>query len=119
MKKTLAILLTVLLLAAMLTGCGSKKVNFTVTYQDGTSKSFELDSKEETLATALVKAGLISQDEADAGYVTTVDGVLADYEADEAWWKLVDANGADSQVGITDVKTADAEGYGFVYTIGF
>lgn len=126
MKKVLALVLSLLLVAAMFAGCGAKTeegsaetVAFTVVYEDGNEEEFELSTADESLADALVTAGLISEDEAAAGYVTTVNDVFADYEADEAWWKLLDAEGKDTLVGIGDVKTAEADGYSFVYTIGF
>ena len=125
MKKTVSILLLLCLLAALFCGCGAKKepaaatVTFTVVYEDESSKEFELSTEQETLAEALIAAGLVSKDEGESGFVTAVDGVTADYNADQAWWKLVDADGDDSVVGIGDVKTAEADGYRFVYTIGF
>ena len=126
MKKTIAILLALLLVAALFAGCGAKSegssaetVSFTVVYEDGTSEEFELSCENETLSDALAAAGLVTQDEADAGYVTTVNDVFADYDADEAWWRLVDGEGKDALVGISDIDTAEADGYSFVYTIGF
>lgn len=125
MKKTVSILLCLCLLAALFCGCGAKKepaaaaVKFTVVYEDESSKEFELSTEQETLAEALIAAGLVSKEEGESGFVTAVDGVTADYNADQAWWKLVDADGDDSVVGIGDVKTAEADGYSFVYTIGF
>ena len=125
MKKTIAILLAVLLLAAMLSGCGAKSqasaetVSITVVYADESTEEFELSCEHSTLADALVAEGLISQEEADAGFVTSVNGVFADFDAEEAWWRVADAEGRDALKGIDAIDTADADGYSFIYTIGF
>ena len=58
MKKTIAILLAVLLLAAMLSGCGAKSqasaetVSITVVYADESTEEFELSCEHSTLADA-------------------------------------------------------------------
>ena len=69
-------------------------VEFTVTAADGSVSSVLLNVTDgEKLSTALAKAGIISQEEADAGFVTTVNGETADYNKDQAWWCLTDAAG--------------------------
>ena len=61
-------------------------VEFTVTAADGSVSSVLLNVTDgEKLSTALAKAGIISQEEADAGFVTTVNGETADYNKDQAW----------------------------------
>ena len=125
MKKIIAVVLALMMLLSLLAGCKSGKteneaagITFTVVHADESKKTFTLDPEQETLASALAAAGVISQQEAEAGFATEVDGELADYNADQAWWKLTDKSGADSQVGILEIKTADADGYTFTYTIG-
>ncbi|MEA4964216.1 MAG: hypothetical protein VB055_00115 [Oscillospiraceae bacterium] len=119
MKKTLCILLVLLLTLSLLAGCGAKStLTFQVTYEDGTTKDFSISTEKETLSDALVTAGLVSQEEADANFITTVDGVTTDYNANQSWWRLVDKDGNDASVGVTEIKTADADGYGFIYTVG-
>ena len=124
MKKTLALILSLLLAAAMLAGCAGKtdapaEVTVTVIYEDESAEEFTLSTEHDTLGDALVDAGLASQEEVDSGFVTTINGAFADFDADEAWWRVVDADGMDSLKGIGDIKTADADGYSFIYTIGF
>lgn len=93
---------------------------FTVVYEDGTSKEFALQCAEgDTLAAALEKAGLISADEAAAGFVTVVDGVASKYDEDQSWWQLMDGSGQSSMKGIGDIVLAEGDSYSFVYTIGF
>ena len=95
------------------------KVTFTVVGADGASKEYALDAVEgETLADALSAAGLISADEAAAGFVTTVDGVAADYNKDQSWWKMVDGKGEMTANGIGDIQLKEGDSYSFVYTIG-
>ena len=60
-------------------------VEFTVTAADGSVSSVLLNVTDgEKLSTALAKAGIISQEEADAGFVTTVNGETADYNKDQS-----------------------------------
>ena len=81
------------------------KVEFTVTGADG-----------EKLSDALVEAGLISEEEAAAGFVTTVNGETADWDKDQAWWCLTDATGEMTTVGVADIALHDGDSYAFTYT---
>ena len=93
-------------------------VEFTVTAADGSVSSVLLNVTDgEKLSTALAKAGIISQ-EADAGFVTTVNGETADYNKDQAWWCLTDAAGEMTTVGVADIELHDGDSYAFTYTKG-
>ncbi|WP_294722012.1 DUF4430 domain-containing protein [uncultured Gemmiger sp.] len=90
---------------------------FTVVNADGNSTDIDLEVTDgEKLSNALAEAGVISQDEADAGFVTTVNGVTADYNADGAWWCLTDATGEMTTVGVADIELHDGDSYAFTYT---
>ena len=90
---------------------------FTITGEDGESTVVTLNITDgEKLSTALADAGIISQEEADAGFVTTVNGVTADYNADGAWWCLTDADGEMTSVGVADIELHDGDSYAFTYT---
>lgn len=90
---------------------------FTVVDAEGNSTDIDLEVTDgEKLSTALAEAGVISQDEADAGFVTTVNGETADYNADGAWWCLTDANGEMTTVGVADIELHDGDSYAFTYT---
>ena len=90
---------------------------FTVTGEDGGSTVLTLDAADgEKLSDALAAAGVISEDEAAAGFVTTVNGVTADYNADGAWWCLTDATGEMTTVGVADIELHDGDSYAFTYT---
>lgn len=93
------------------------QVLFTVNYADGTSEEFQLEAQAgETLASALAAAGLISAEEAEAGFVTEVNGVLADFSKDQSWWCLTDASGEATTVGVGDIRLQDGDAYAFTYT---
>ena len=90
---------------------------FTVVDADGNSTDIDLEVIDgEKLSNALAEAGVISQDEADAGFVTTVNGVTADYNADGAWWCLTDGDGEMTSVGVADIELHDGDSYAFTYT---
>ena len=93
------------------------KAEFTVTGADGESQTFTLEVTDgEKLSDALVEAGLISEEEAAAGFVTTVNGEIADWDKDQAWWCLTDATGEMTTVGVADIALHDGDSYAFVYT---
>ena len=96
---------------------GKVKAEFTVTNAEGESQTFTLEVTDgEKLGDALVEAGLISQEEADAGFVTTVNGETADWDKDKAWWCLNDASDEMTSVGVADIELHDGDSYAFVYT---
>lgn len=92
-------------------------VTFTVTGADGVSADFTLEVTDgEKLSDALAAAGLISEEEAASGFVTTVNGELADWNADQSWWCLTDASGEMTAVGVADIELHDGDAYAFTYT---
>lgn len=93
------------------------KAQFTVTGADGESQTFDLEATDgEKLSDALAEAGIISEDEAAAGFVTTVNGETADWDKDAAWWCLTDASGEMTAVGVADIQLHDGDSYAFTYT---
>lgn len=93
------------------------KAQFTVTGADGESQTFDLEVTDgEKLSDALAEAGIISADEAAAGFVTTVNGETADWDKDSAWWCLTDASGEMTAVGVADIELHDGDCYAFTYT---
>lgn len=100
-------------------GDSEAKVHATFTVVDAEGNSIDIDLEAadgEKLSDALAAAGVISQDEADAGFVTTVNGETADYNADGAWWCLIDASGEMTTVGVADIELHDGDSYAFTYT---
>lgn len=93
------------------------KAQFTVTGADGESQTFNLEVTDgEKLSDALAEAGIISEEEAAAGFVTTVNGETADWDKDSAWWCLTDASGEMTSVGVGDIELHDGDSYAFTYT---
>ena len=93
------------------------EATFTVVDADGNSTEIALSITEgEKLSDALVAAGVISKEEAAAGFVTTVNGVTADYNADGAWWCLTDAAGEMTTIGVADIELHNGDSYAFTYT---
>ena len=83
------------------------KAEFTVTGADGESQTFTLAVTDgEKLSDALVEAGLISEEEAAAGFVTTVNGETADYDTDGTYWGFY-INGEYAMTGV-DATTLEA-----------
>ena len=126
-KKTLillAIVLVALIAAAAIiiaitapeVFAGPKNITVEIVYKDGTSDSFDLTTKEEYLAGAMVEAGLITAYSED-GYYTTVNGVEASWEADEGWWCITKSGGY-LNFGFNDIAIADGDHYEVTYTCG-
>ena len=93
------------------------EATFPVVDADGNATEIALSITEgEKLSDALVAAGVISKEEAAAGFVTTVNGVTADYNADGAWWCLTDAAGEMTTVGVADIELHNGDSYAFTYT---
>ena len=93
------------------------EATFTVVDADGNSTEIALTITEgEKLSDALAAAGVISEEEAAAGFVTTVNGITADYNADGAWWCLTDAAGEMTTVGVADIELHNGDSYAFTYT---
>ena len=90
---------------------------FTVTDANGESTELTLDATDgEKLSDALAEAGVISAEEAAAGFVTVVNGEEANYDADVSWWCLTDAAGEMTAVGVADIELHDGDSYAFTYT---
>ena len=90
---------------------------FTVTGANGESTELTLDATDgEKLSDALAEAGVISAEEAAAGFVTVVNGEEANYDADGSWWCLTDAAGEMTAVGVADIELQDGDSYAFTYT---
>ena len=93
------------------------EATFTVVDADGNSTEIALSITEgEKLSDALAAADVISEEEAAAGFVTTVNGITADYNADGAWWCLTDAAGEMTTVGVADIELHNGDSYAFTYT---
>ena len=81
-------------------GEGATTFYFTAKNEDGTVTKFEIHTDKTTVGAALVELGLIAGDESDWGlYVTTVNGVTADWATENAYWAFY-INGEYAQTGV-------------------
>ena len=124
MKKTLCLLLALVLTLSALGLTGCKKENaaaahtFTleVTDLDGKVTKHEISTDKQTVGEALLEQGLISGDVGDYGlYVKTVDGMTADYDADGLYWAFY-KSGEYLMTGVDTTEIADGEQYELVCT---
>ena len=84
------------------------EITVSVILEDSTKEVFEIATDEKTLADALLKEELITQDEYDVGFYTTINGIRADYTADGYWW-CIKVNGEDSMVGANEIILKDGD----------
>lgn len=83
----------------------------------GESKEHEIKTTGKTLADALLEAELVEGTNDEYGlYITTVDGEVADYSADQAYWAL-SKNGEYLMTGASSTEIADGEHYEITYTV--
>ena len=90
-----------------------------VTDLDGTETTFEYTSEAETVGEALLAEGLIAGDESDYGlYVTTVNGITADWATENAYWAFY-INGEYAQTGVDATELTEGATYSFVKTVSY
>ncbi len=83
----------------------------------GESKEHEIKTTGKTLADALLEAELVEGTNDEYGlYITTVDGEVADYSADQAYWAL-SKDGEYLMTGASFTDIADGEHYEITYTV--
>lgn len=138
MKKTLSLIL-VLIMSLLLVACGNTTpespvvsdgapavsdaapetgIAFTVVVKtlDGTETTFEYTSEAETVGDALLEEGLIAGDVGQYGlYVTSVNGIAADWDADQTYWAFY-INGEYAMTGVDSTEIVAGTTYSFVLT---
>lgn len=134
MKKTVSVLLSVILALCLLSGCAKKTDNlwgnatykadtalgqgstvFTldVTAEDKTV-SFTVKTDKETVGDALLEAKLIEGEQGPYGmYIKTVNGILADFDKDQTYWAFY-VNGEYGMTGVDATPITKGERYGLV-----
>lgn len=136
MKKLLSVIGMFVLIAAMalnVTACGSNTtpettaaqmeaagVTFTFVVADleGNETSFEVTTSKATVGEALLDEGLITGDEGEYGlYVTSVNGITADWDADQTYWAFY-VNGEYAMTGVDTTEIDPEAVYSFVLTKG-
>ena len=101
-------------------GAAAKEIEIAVDVigKDGNTKKFEIKTTAKNLEDALLEGEpLIAGDESEYGlYITTVDGEVADYDKDKAYWCIM-KDDEPLTTGAKDTKIADGEHYKLVYTV--
>lgn len=96
-------------------GEGETDFSLTVEYADGKKDYFAVKTDAEDLGTALVEAGIVEGEESDYGlYIKTVNGVTADYDADQSWWGFYIGDEMAS-VGVSDTTVEEGAEYTLKY----
>lgn len=121
-KKVLVIALAaVVVLAAVLlavsgyfkpeTAEGSKTVELTVIFEDGSTKEYTVKTDAEYLGEALLAEEIIAGSESQYGlYVTEVAGVTAD-DAKKQWWCFNDGEGNMLNTGVDTTPIYDGDSF--------
>ena len=95
-------------------GQGSTVFRLEVTDDTDMVTAWNVHTDEATVGDALVAVGLID----NAEYFIEVNGIVADFDADEAWWAFfIDGEMAMEGVGTTNIEPDVT--YSIVYTIGW
>lgn len=125
-KRIVSLVLCMVLIAAMAlmaAGCGSKPATgkaftFVVTDLEGNEKTFNISTEKATVGEALLDEGLIQGENSDFGlYVTTVDGVSADWDKDQTYWAFY-IDGEYAMTGVDATEVTEGATYSFVLTKG-
>ena len=125
--KFSAVVMLIAVLALTFISCSKEKEDNTtpgeititveVINKAGESKEHEIKTTGTTLADALLEAGLVEGTTDEYGlYITTVDGELADYSADQSYW-AISKDGEYLMTGASSTNIADGEHYELTYTV--
>ncbi len=136
MKKSLALVLCLLMTLSCFAGCrgntastadgssqsvsavADKTITVKVVHKDGTENTLTVNTDADNLRGALEPDGVIAGDESEYGlFVKTVDGETAD-DANEEWW-CITKGGEMLNTGVDDTQIADGESYEFTLTVGY
>ncbi|MDR0222522.1 MAG: DUF4430 domain-containing protein [Oscillospiraceae bacterium] len=133
LKLILSFALVALIAAGALTGCKDKSppdasgvearavgegetvFRFEVTDGEENVFAWSVSTGETAVGAALFGAGLIKYD--DSGMVAEVNGLTADWDADQAYWAFY-VNGEYAVKGVDETDIEPDKTYAFVYTKG-
>ena len=98
-------------------GEGAAVFYFTVKDVDNTVTRFEIHTNKKTVGEALLELGLIAGDPSDWGlYVTTVNGITADWDTEKAYWAFYIGEEY-AQTGVDATEIVAGTTYTFAKTI--
>lgn len=122
-KKILSLVLCMALVLS-LAACGAKKESgekaftFVVTDLEGNEETFNITTTKATLGEALLDEGLIAGEDSEYGLmVYTVNGITADWDADQTYWALL-IDGEYANTGVSQTNITAGSTYSFVLTKG-
>ena len=94
-------------------GEGQTKFLFTVVDKDGAETVFEIHTDKEIVGDALTELGLLTGEESVYGlFVKSVNGIVADYEADKTYWAFY-VNGEYATSGVDTTTIEEGTSYMF------
>ncbi len=130
MKKYLAFFLAMVIALSMV-ACGTNDVSYTVKgegdtrfyftarNEDGTVTRFEIHTNETTVGAALLALDLIDGYESTYGlYVTTVNGITADWDTENAYWAFF-INGEYATTGVDATEITPDATYEMFKTVSY
>ncbi len=91
-------------------------VTVEVYYQDQLVHKITAATAKQYLGDFLVDTGIVA--ESEKSFFSTVVGITADYNKDQAWWKIT-KNGVQCEYGAMQTEISDGDKYELTYTIGF
>lgn len=99
-------------------GEGNKSFAFEVHDSKGNIYPITINTNKKTVGEALLELGIIDGEQGDYGlYVKSVNGIVADYETDGAYWAFyINGNYASTGVDLTEINEKDV--YSFRYEKG-
>ena len=90
-----------------------------VTDVDGTETTFEYTSDAATVGEALLAEGLIAGEDSAYGlYITSVNGITADWDTENAYWAFY-INGEYAQTGVDATEITEGAVYSLTKTISY
>ncbi len=98
---------------------GAKAITIEVTGKSGAVEKYELNTDAQYLRQAMEEADGLTFSGTESEYgmlVETVNGDLADYNADGAYWSFY-VNGEYCNYGIDTQPVEDGDAFGIVYTV--
>ncbi|MCL1845399.1 MAG: DUF4430 domain-containing protein [Defluviitaleaceae bacterium] len=95
---------------------GTGETIFTLVVDHGEISTFRVSTDEETVGDALFALNLIDGEYGAFGlFVTTVNGITADFDEDGAWWAFW-VDGEMSMTGVSETPAENGANYAFVLT---
>ena len=90
-----------------------------VTDVDGTETTFEYTSDAATVGEALLAEGLIAGEDSAYGlYITSVNGITADWDTENAYWAFY-INGEYAQTGVDATESVEGAIYSLTKTVSY